>query len=253
LRGSQGLDSVVVKLGGSVITHKNVPRSYRPVVVKRLAGAMASAGVPVVVVHGGGSFGHPLAKRYGLSSRPTKSPRGVGETRNAMLELDLKVCASLASAGLHPYTLSPFPPAAGDRELIQGLLGDGATPVTFGDVVHDREGFRVLSGDTICAELSRLLGASRCVMAMDVDGALDAEGEVIPELDEEGAQKVRPSGASDVTGGISFKLKEAVRMASGGTEVRLVSGLRPAEFSKALRGLDFHGTRIRLSARAQRG
>jgi len=253
VRGSEGLDSVVVKLGGSVITRKNVPRSYRPAVVKRLAGAMASAGLPVVVVHGGGSFGHPLAKRYGLSSRPTRSPRGVGETRNAMLELNLKVCASLASAGLHPYTISPFPLAAENPELIRGLLTDGATPVTFGDVVHDGQGFRVLSGDTICAELSRLLGVSRCVMAMDVDGALDPMGRVIPELDEEGAEGLRPSGAADVTGGMSFKLKEALRMASGGTDVRLVSGLRPAVFSKALRGLDFHGTRIRLPARAQPG
>jgi isopentenyl phosphate kinase len=235
-----------VKLGGSVITRKSVPRSYRPGVVRRLAGAIASAGLPVAVVHGGGSFGHPLAKRYGLSSRPTKSPRGVGETRRAMLELDLKVCASLSSAGLHPYTIAPFPLDAKENPApIEGLLRDGATPVTFGDVVHDADGYRVLSGDTICAELSSLLGAARCVMAMDVDGALDARGKVIPVLDEEGMGRLRPAKASDATGGMSFKLKEAARMASAGTEVRLVSGLRPAEFSKALRGLDFHGTRIR--------
>ena len=39
--------------------------------------AMASSGLPVVVVHGGGSFGHTEAKKYGLSSsRSSPRPRG---------------------------------------------------------------------------------------------------------------------------------------------------------------------------------
>jgi len=37
-----------------------------------------------------------------------------------------------------------------------------------------------------------------------------------------------------------------MRMASTGTEVRLVSGLRPAEFYKALKGVEFHGTKVEV-------
>jgi isopentenyl phosphate kinase len=245
----------VVKLGGSVITEKGVARTYRAAVVKRLAKAIAAAGLQVVVVHGGGSFGHSVAKKFGLSSRKSvPSPKGVSETRRAMFELNMKVCASLSSAGLHPYTISPF--YAMTREsavFMERLLLGGATPVTFGDVVHDGGGFRVLSGDTICAELSTLLKPARCVMAMDVDGALDSKGKVIPVLDDKSLRKLEFGRAADVTGGILFKLEEAVRMAYAGTEVDLVSGLRPAEFSKALSGLDFYGTRVRLPPRGQRG
>ena len=66
--------------------------------MKRLAKAIAAAKVPALVVHGGGSFGHPVAKKYGLSSRRSvPSPTGVSETRQAMFELNAKVCSGALS------------------------------------------------------------------------------------------------------------------------------------------------------------
>lgn len=241
---------VVVKLGGSVITDKKVAFSYREAAVRGLGSAMASSKVPVVLVHGGGSFGHTEARRHGLSSsRSSPSPEGVSETREAMFNLDAKVCASLSAAGVHPYPFSPFTLLDRDggagSSFLERLLKAGTTPVTFGDVVHDGKGFRVLSGDTICVELAEMLGAPRCVMALDVEGVLDERGAVIGVLSEEGEARISPARA-DATGGIALKIKEAMRMASSGTEVRFVSGLRPAEFSKALKGLKFHGTTVKV-------
>jgi len=251
----------IVKLGGSVITDKKVAFSYRGAAVRGLGKAMASSGVPVVVVHGGGSFGHTEAIKYGLSSsRSSPSPEGVSETREAMFNLDAKVCASLSAAGVHPYPFSPFTlldrEGDGGSSFIERLLLGGTTPVTFGDVVHDGKGFRVLSGDTICVELAEMLGAARCVMALDVDGVLNERGAVIRVLGEGSEAKI-PAARADASGGIALKVNEALRMASSGTEVRLVSGLRPAEFTRALQGKKFHGTLIRppgvgLSPRSQR-
>ncbi|HUH99956.1 MAG TPA: isopentenyl phosphate kinase [Nitrososphaerales archaeon] len=241
---------VIVKLGGSVITDKRVAFSYRERTVRGLAKAIAASGLPVVIVHGGGSFGHTVARRYGLSSkRSAPSPEGVSETRDSMLALDAKLCASLSASGMHPYPFSPFTLLDREREagrvFIERLLKAGATPVTFGDVVHDGKGFRILSGDTMCVELAQMLGAKRCVMAMDVAGLLDGRGRVIRLV--KGGDAGSPGGkGADATGGISFKLAEAARMASSGTEVRLVSGLKPAEFSKALRGVEFHGSMVRV-------
>jgi isopentenyl phosphate kinase len=241
----------VVKLGGSAITDKKVAFSYRDGAVKAMGKAMASSGLPIVVVHGGGSFGHTVAKRFGLSSNTSStSPEGVSETREAMFRLDSKVCASLSAAGMHPYPFSPFTllglEAEGGSSFIERLLLGGMTPVTFGDVVHDGRGFRILSGDTICVELAEMLGAARCVMAIDVDGVLDGKGGVIKVMREGVKAKISPTRA-DSTGGMAVKVSEAMRMASSGTEVRLVSGLRPTEFLKALRGENFLGTVLRPS------
>jgi isopentenyl phosphate kinase len=291
----------LVKLGGSVITDKSTPFSYRDAVVRALGREISSSGLPIVLVHGGGYFGHPVAGKYGLTSRKSSlSSEGVSETRRAMFDLDEKVCSSLSSAGVRPYAFSPVtllleegrrnPSSA--SSFIRDLLRGGMTPVTFGDVVQDAGGFRIISGDTICAELATMLRAELCVMAMDVDGLLGKDGRVIRSLggggnnrsdsgkedgerevmmrmrkkrtltqDDEGEGGAHPGestslddllgvpgpGRPDATGGIRSKMREAMRMASSGTEVRLVSGLNPAEFSKALKGVAFYGTSVRVS------
>jgi isopentenyl phosphate kinase len=243
----------IVKLGGSAITDKRVAFSYRDRVVRAIGEAIADSRIPAVVVHGGGSFGHTEAKKHGLSSgRSSPSHEGVSETRQAMLTLDSKVCASLASEGLRPYPFSPFTlldRGEGGRSFIERLLVAGMTPVTFGDVVHDGEGFRILSGDTICVELAKMLTAHLCVFTLDTDGLLDEKGAVI-KLINENPPKVaslrKGSKGADATGGMALKVAEAMRMASSGTEVRLVSGLRPAEFLKALRGVAFDGTTVEV-------
>jgi isopentenyl phosphate kinase len=282
----------LVKLGGSVITDKSTPFSYRDSVVRALGREMSSSGLPIVLVHGGGSFGHPVAGKYGLTSRKSSpSSEGVSETRRAMFDLHGKVCSSLSSAGMRPYTFSPVnllleegrrnPHSA--SSFLEDLLRGGMTPITFGDVVRDADGFRIISGDTICAELAVMLRAELCIMAMDVDGLLGEDGRVIRSLDvgedggaednenremkrrrtregdDEGSAHPAESvpldnilgvpglGRADATGGINSKMREAMRMASSGTEVRLVSGLKPAEFSKALKGVGFYGTSVRVS------
>ena len=244
----------VVKLGGSIISDKKVEFSYRAEVVASLARAIASSGERVVIVHGGGAFGHPVAKKYGLSSSLARSsPRGVSETRRAMFDLDARICDSLLSAGVLPYSFSPYPllSAAGPKGVswLRAALSAGLTPVTFGDVVLTGEGFRIISGDTISLRLSRSLGASRCVFVMDVDGVLDDQGGVIRTLKPEVARRLARTASSDATGGIGLKVREALKMAASGTEVAFVSGFRPHEFSKALKRLGFHGTIVRAPSR----
>ncbi len=256
VRRGQGVDDriVVVKIGGSLMG-KEPEFSYRAEAVAPVARAIARSGVKVVVVHGGGAFGHPVAKRYGLSSSSTsRSSRGVSETRRAMFDLNIRVCDSLMAEGLRPYAFSPFPllASAGRRgeAWLRWLLSESLTPVTFGDVVRDGEGFRVLSGDSIARQLSTLLRAERCVFAVDVEGVMGPRG-LLSTIDAKTLAELEFAESRDATGGMRQKLREALEIASAGTEVAIVSGLRPAEFSKALKGLSFHGTTVEVPSRDQ--
>ncbi len=57
----------VLKLGGSVITYKNRPMTPNLSAIERLAKEVADADVQrLVIVHGGGSCGHFLAKEYAI-------------------------------------------------------------------------------------------------------------------------------------------------------------------------------------------
>ena len=235
-----------------MITDKSKPFSYRSDVVSALAEEIASSDEKAVVVHGGGSFGHPLARQYGLSSESgSPSAVGVPQTRNAMYELNHLVCKTMMEFRLSPYPFSPFDmltrskPGAGALWL-RGLLKAGLTPLTFGDVSLVNDGFRVLSGDSMVLELARILRPERCVFALDADGVYEENTRVIiPELSPARIRKMRVSASDDATGGMRTKLDVAAKIASLGTKACFVSGYRRNEFSKAIRGLDFYGTVVK--------
>ncbi len=244
--------AIVVKLGGSVITDKTKPFSYRPDVVSALAEEIASSGEDAVLVHGGGSFGHVVAKQTGLSSQAAESSApGVSKTRSAMYDLNALVCKTMSEYKLNPYPFSPFDAVArsGTNKVAQwlrGLVKAGMTPVTFGDVVLSPGGFKVLSGDLMVLELVRILRPDRCVFSLDVDGVYEENTRVIiPELSPSRIRRMRVPRGDDATGGIKLKLDVAARAASLGARVCFVSGYRRNEFSKALKGLEFYGTVVR--------
>jgi isopentenyl phosphate kinase len=235
-----------------VITDKSKPFSYRPDVVSALSEEIASSDQKVVVVHGGGSYGHVVAKQHGITSVAGEAPAvGVAQTRGAMYDLDRMVCKTMMEFKLNPYPFSPFDAVsrAGKAPVaawLKGLLKEGLTPVTFGDVCLTPAGFKVISGDVIMQDLAKILAPDWCVFALDVDGVYEENTRVIiPEISPSKIRRMNVPGGDDATGGMKLKLEAAARIAAGGTRVCFVSGYRRNEFSKALRGLDFYGTVIR--------
>jgi isopentenyl phosphate kinase len=168
-----------------------------------------------------------------------------------MYELDRMVCKTMMEYRLNPYPFSPFDAVIrGGRHQVaswlRGLMKEGLTPVTFGDVSLTPAGFKVLSGDVILQELAKILDPERAVFALDVDGVYEANSRVIiPELSSSKIKRMSVTVGDDATGGMKLKLDVAAKIASAGTRVCFVSGYRRNEFSKALRGLDFYGTVVR--------
>lgn len=151
---------------------------------------------------------------------------------------------------LKPYLFSPYnilmlTPSRKAVSWLNNLIKLGLTPVTFGDVIVDRKGATILSGDTIVYNLSKILKPKRVVFAMDVDGLYEKQTSVIiPEITRRRLGKIVFAESRDATGGIKQKVLKAAKIASLGIEVRFVSGYRRNEFAKALRGEDFYGTKI---------
>ena len=235
-----------------MITDKSKPFSYRPDVVSALSEEIASSDQKVIVVHGGGSFGHEVAKQHGIGADTGEAPAtGVAQTRGAMYELNRLVCKTMLEFKLSPYPFSPYDAVskAGAAPLsawLKGLLKEGLTPVTFGDVSLAPGGFKVTSGDVIVQDLAKVMEPERCVFALDVDGVYEENSRVIiPELTPSKIKRMKVQSGDDVTGGMKLKLDVAARIATGGSRVCFVSGYRRNEFSKALKGLDFYGTVVR--------
>ena len=94
---------IILKLGGSVITVKDKPLTPNMDAIGRLAEEIAEADVsPLIIVHGGGSYGHPLAAKYKIAEgfKSRSQTLGFSKTHNAMVSLNMLVVESLLNEGV---------------------------------------------------------------------------------------------------------------------------------------------------------
>lgn len=233
---------VAVKLGGSLITNKDKGFSLNVKSTIKAIDCIRRSGVKVFLVHGGGSFGHYQAFRYGLSTNARKGPVGVSETRLAMQELNVWISYFMISIGLHPFTI---PPQFLDWKLVDRTADAGLVPLTYGDAYFDGQVSKIISGDRLVEEAARNLNVERVVFALSVPGVLrdpNDPNSIIKELKGD-VPFSRPLGM-DVTGGMKEKVKIALKIARRGIDVAFVKG-DTDEFIKALRGHSFRGTIVR--------
>jgi isopentenyl phosphate kinase len=239
----------LVKIGGSVITDKSRPFFLNHSHLDRLTSALASYGGRLVIVHGGGSYAHPIAKKYGLTPEPVKiDPKGVTLTRLAVLTLHNEIVLSLLKAGVSAYSIQPLCLLQGSTaEILNAVLSSDLTPVTYGDVISTEEGSYVISGDTLMRIIASSLRPHRVVFIVDVDGLYDTNpksGRLLKEVSPNWLPQHTGEAGLDVTGGIVGKVKEAQKIASMGLDVYFVNGLYPERVLKALRGEETIATRV---------
>lgn len=255
---------LIAKLGGSVITDKHKPFAVKRATLRRLARELAAAKRPLIVLHGGGSFGHPLASKYKIAKgyENKKQLMGLSLTRRAMERLNAHVIDALQRAGLPAIAVPPSACAvvSGGRiqsmELgpIKKLLELGLVPVLYGDAVPDMsKGMSILSGDQIAAYLARELNASRVILGVDVDGVYTANPKTdrraklvrkITPADVELVASLGPAGGKDVTGGMGNKVKELLALAERGVEAEILNAAKPGVLKRALLGERGLGTVI---------
>lgn len=214
----------VLKLGGSVITEKATERTVDDVALERIASVLSDQDTTgLLVVIGGGSFGHPVANEHGLSTAEgTHDPAAIAQVHAAMLDLITQVVDRLIDAGVdavpfHPLSLAHRNGAVLSLAVgsIEAALEEGFVPVLHGDgVVTVDQGVTILSGDEIVVELARSFDADRVGLCTGVAGVLDEEGTVVERIDQFEAVSsfVGESDATDVTGGMAGKVQALLEL-----------------------------------------
>ncbi len=177
----------ILKLGGSIVTDKRRARAViRIRVVKRIAGELArlvsrQPNLRLIVLYGGGSFGHPLARRYRLAEKPLAAENfvGVGHTIAAMRELGTRLAGLFLAAGLPVVPLQTSSLVRrrrgklvfADRSLVATILRHGGIPLLGGDVViAEGRQTAIASADALAAALAMRFRRRRILFATDVDG-----------------------------------------------------------------------------------
>jgi isopentenyl phosphate kinase len=172
---------IFLKLGGSLITDKAMPRTGRLDVLHRLAQEIAEAraanpALQLLLGHGSGSFGHVPARKHGTRQgvRTPSQWRGFAEVWWDAASLHRLVVEALREAGLPVVS---FPPsasvtaqdgqvAAWDLAPLRLALEAGLLPVVQGDVIFDTiRGGTILSTEELFVYLAPQLHPARLLLA----------------------------------------------------------------------------------------
>jgi isopentenyl phosphate kinase len=251
-----------VKLGGSVITDKAGQQAPDMPLIERLAAELRAArdadpALAVILGHGSGSFGHPVAARYGIQRGipAGESWQGFAETAAAALRLNRIVVDALLAAGLPALALQPSATLRSERgalaqwgvENLALALARDMLPVVHGDVSFDNaQGAAIISTEQLFRHLAlrTSLRPARIILVGEsgvftADPHRDPSAARIPlitgatiggVLSQAGA-----SHATDVTGGMRSKLELMWSLieALPGLEVQLI-GPHPGLLTRAL-------------------
>ncbi len=263
------METVLLKLGGSLITFKNRKFAADLKTINRLAKEIKAAQkerpMRLVIGHGGGSFPHIPAHKYSVQKGEIdkNSTLGFALTQDAAARLNRIVVSALLKQGVRAVS---FPPSTwaiarkGDIESafstpIRLALDKGMVPVVYGDAVLDLgQGICILSTEKILSYLALEFSASRVIMATRVDMVYTGDPqrkkgvEPITTITSNNFREIQPllSGASerDVTGGMSHKVGSLFRLSANGIKCEIAGGMIPGNIRNALLGKPHKSTSV---------
>jgi isopentenyl phosphate kinase len=233
----------LIKFGGSVITDKAKDCCFKQEIMDRLAAELHHAKKEVILIHGAGSFGHILAKKYRLNDgfKQKNQLEGFALTQAAVQRLNNLVLASLQNHDLPAVSIPPHAvfslsnhrlPAV-KHSVFRAYLDLGFLPVGFGDVALDSKlGFSICSGDLLMQVLATQFKPEKVIFVLDEDGLYSAN----PKLDKKATflesvtvkdleqLTTKANTHADVTKGMEGKLRTIQHIARHGVDTVLLNG-----------------------------
>jgi len=253
---------MIIKLGGSVITEKNKPFSLKSEILDDLIDQIVKAKQKCIVIHGAGSFAHPLAQKYDIVSG--KNPKiknqiyGLAETHSGVAKLNTIITNKFLEKGIATIPLQPSTLFHQDlqnldnlHKIINDLLDLNITPLLYGDIILGSDTkFSIISGDRIILEICKQFvlsekehhyQISKVIFCFDQDGLFvkdeKEKKKILLECKQEELDHLQfytLQTKIDVTGGIKGKLQETKEICKLKIPVQLVNGQKKNYLLKAL-------------------
>jgi len=261
---------VILKLGGSLITEKNQPFSLNEDIIQSCVDQIIENSEKLIVVHGGGSFGHPTARKYklreGKNDKIESQVFGVAETHFNMTKLNSFIISKFLEKNYSTIEIQSSSIFRNNSkgisehaiENIERFLNLGITPILYGDIVLDEDiSFSILSGDEIIYILCKNLinyKVSKVVFAADIEG-IYVKGEnkkkyVVSRISSDDIDNLQLADMGtkiDVTEGIHGKLAQIKKIAQLGIPIEIINGTKPKFILKSLKNEKIESTYIEPS------
>lgn len=243
----------IIKLGGSVITDKSKESLFKRDVMNNLSKEIKKANKKCIIIHGAGSFGHILAKKYKLNDGLINNNqlKGFSDTIQMVQVLNTYVLESLNLYDNHTVSISPHNILKLKNhnmykmnfEIFTDFIKKNIMPVTYGDVVLDNElGFSICSGDLLAFELAKYFKPEKVIFIIDEDGLYtsnpkeNTKAELIKKIKHDDLNKLSTplNNHADVTKGMEGKIYMIQEIVKLGIDTILLNGNKPERLYQTL-------------------
>ncbi|MFG1460045.1 MAG: isopentenyl phosphate kinase [Thermoplasmataceae archaeon] len=225
---------IAVKIGGSVITRKDTYRHFLPDVCRDIVKSLSPFRNELIMAHGGGSFGHILAKEANLPDvLNERTKRYFSRIHNDVLLLNSKIIDIMAEEGFNPVSI-PTALFFGKKTLnvstYRRFLESGFNPVGMGDIVLSGKTVKIISADDIMLKLSKEFNPRLVIFFTDVDGIFsddpkkNPQARLLPTIDSNVNFK---AVQNDVTGGMKHKYEIIKKISQHADRIAVINGKYP--------------------------
>lgn len=255
------METIFLKLGGSLITEKDHAYTARKEILNQLANVILNSygtgeNYRLVIGHGSGSFGHQEAKLYdtrnGVNSR--EDWQGFLQVWKQARALNQIVIDALLGTGLPVLS---FPPVSAviaknqevinwDTQPIRFALSKRLIPVIYGDVIFDENmNGTILSTEELFQALAKSICPNRVLIAgiekgvwEDFPACTQLIKNITPSSFQEQNKHIFGSKAVDVTGGMKEKVNQMLNLVQlhPQMEIQIFSAENPDDLAKVLEG-----------------
>jgi len=234
--------TIFLKLGGSLITDKTKTRVFRQKILSNIVTeikilATQFPDLSWIVGHGSGSFGHVEAKKYDTANGVVSEDQWLGFSKvsHVASELNQLVWSEFVRQDVPAIKFQPSASLVVNDGVVQSMevssiktaLEHHLIPLIHGDVGFDKLiGGTIVSTEMLFQYLISHIKAEKIILLGEVDGVLDDDGQVIPEITPQTFDFIKAhlhgSRGVDVTGGMYQKVYDMLQIIEQNPETQVI-------------------------------
>ena len=235
---------IVIKCGGSVLLDENLFKQFIEDV-----SVIHKLGLSVIVVHGGGKNIKKKLDKLNIESKFIDGLRVTDEitikvVEEALLELNFEIINNLKNLHTNAESVAPHnkniikikpekkelgfvgSPKEIDLKGILKIIKEKKIPIVVPMGTSDDKKTYNINADIAAGAIAKKLNSRRLLLMTDVEGVLDKDQKLIPEINYSIAKKMLKDG--DISGGMIPKINTCLDAVNNGvTGVVIVDGRKP--------------------------
>ena len=259
----------ILRIGGSVLTDRNKSKpninfANINILASEIKKAKKEKDFDLLIVHGMGAFGHPIAKKFNIHKKgiSPKKIKGVALLADSLRKLNSIFVSFLISKGLNTINYPSNYAITDNRkivympiETIKKYLQLGFIPILYALPVYDvSNSISILSADHLAPYLAKSLKPKLLISGVSIEGVYDynpkknSNAKLVKKITPLTFKKlIKEIGGThyvDVTGGMVRKLTELLNVTDCGVKSRIINITRPNILSQTIIGNKNYGTLV---------